>query len=663
MKSTYYIKLLLLATITIATACASVQTSKVDSEGTSSNPILFSLKNGMDVYSEEFEYAYQKNNFNNDKANTREDIKEYLNLYVIFKQKVQSAQDLGMDTSKTFLDEFSGYRESLANSYINSKDLTDKLIKEAYERYKEEVKASHILILTPNQEDTLAAYQKIDSVRQLAINGADFTALAKEYSEDPSAVSNGGDLGFFTSMRMVYPFETAAYNTPVGEISKITKTEFGYHLIKVTDRRSSQGKLSTSHIMIRTNPKDTEEKKEIARNKIFEIQDQLNNGVDWGLLCKQFSEDQNSRNKSGKLTPFGAGQMPPTFSQAAFQLEKPGDISDPITSPYGWHIIKLDEKLPIESYDQMKSKIKNHISRDERVAITQKALINKLKKENSFIQIEPNLNFDEIDSTLLVGQWKNPTLAEKATLFTIGNAKYSKQDFYTYVSGSQKPVRGKSLNAYRNQLYDKYVEASLMQYEKDHLADKNPEYRMLVKEYWEGILLFNLMNEKVWDKAVKDTIGLETFFKKNSDQYKWEDRVRATVYNAANKEIIDQLEALDLNDSTKSNSAELLTKFNDKSDLNLKIEERTYEKMDLDVLTKIPWELGKHVVAMDGRHYLVNIEEVIPAKSKTLKECKGLVISDYQGELEKEWVKTLQNQYPHKINEPIWNKTIKRLEK
>jgi len=620
----------------------------------------------MTVYADEFEYAYQKNNFNNDQANTKKDIEEYLDLYIIFKQKVQAAESLGMDTTNAFLTEFNSYKESLANSYINSKSLTEKLLQEAYDRYKEEVSAAHILIRTTDEEDTLAAYHKIDSVRQLAISGEDFNNLAKSYSEDPSAAKNGGELGYFTSMKMVYPFESAAYNTPVGEISEIVRTRFGYHILYVKDRRNSQGKLSASHIMIRTTPNDNAEKQESSRNKILEIHDQLNNGVSWEQLCKQFSEDQNTRNKGGKLPPFGTGQMPPSFSQAASDLQEVGEYSDPITTPFGWHIIKLDGKLPIESYEKMKPTIKNHISRDERVAITQKALVKKLKIENGFVEFTlKNKIIGKIDSTVLIGKWHyNSSAEDSLVLFKIGTAQYSKKNYYEYVGKSQKSTRGKTISSYASQLYDKYVEASLLQYEKDHLAEKNVEYKMLVKEYWEGILLFNLMNEKVWEKAVEDTIGLNNYFAKNQNNYMWESRSEGTIYNGSTSQIIDEIEKLlKTNDTTALKRDILLKKYNTPSDLSLKIDQEFFEKSDHEILNLVTWQTGVQKVTHEGRFYLVNINAIIPSQPKKLKECKGLVIADYQEILEKEWVNTLKQKYPAVINRKVWNNTLTKLEK
>lgn len=654
------------STFLITIGCSTIQTSKTDSADSNVSKELFQLKNGMSVYADEFEYAYQKNNFNNDKANTKKDIEEYLDLYVIFKQKVQAAESLGMDTTDAFLTEFNSYKESLANSYINSKDLTEKLIQEAYDRYTEEISAEHILIRITSEEDTIVAYYKIDSIRQLALKSSEFATLAKAYSEDPTASKNGGDLGYFTSMRMVYPFESAAYNTPVGGISPIVRTKFGYHILHVKDRRASQGKISASHIMIRTTPKDNTEKQEIARNKIFEIHDQLNNGVDWKQLCKQFSEDQNTKNKAGKLPPFGTGQMPPTFAQAASDLQEKGQYSDPITTPFGWHIVKLDDILPIESYDKMKPTIKNHISRDERVAITQQALVKKLKIENDFIDYSGNKNnLGKLDSTFLTGKWAYNTSAEDSlTLFKIGNKKFNKQDAYEYLASKQKPVRGRSIKSYATQLYNKFVEESLIQYEKDHLAEKNVEYKMLVKEYWEGILLFNLMNDKVWEKAVEDTTGLNAYFERNRLKYIWESRVNATIYNASSSTTIDEITTMiEQKDSISLSNEVLSKKYNASSDLSLKIEEEFFEKDDREILKLAKWQSGIQKINHENRFYLINVVEMIPSQSKKLKECKGLVIADYQEVLEKKWVKSLNQQYPATINKINWNNTLSKLEK
>jgi peptidyl-prolyl cis-trans isomerase SurA len=646
----------------LTTACSAIQSSTTSPTNSSE---LFSLADGMSVDPEEFEYAYQKNNFNNDKANTKKDIEEYLDLYIIFKQKVQEAKSLGKDTTNEFLTEFNSYKESLANSYINSNDLTEKLIKEAYDRYREEISAAHILIRTINDEDTLTAYHKIDSIRQLVLKGDDFTELAKVYSEDPSAAKNGGDLGYFTSMRMVYPFESAAYNTPVGEVSQVVRTKFGYHILFIKDRRSSQGKISASHIMIRTTPKDNAEKQEIARNKIFEIHDQLNNGVEWNQLCKQFSDDNNTKNKAGKLAPFGSGQMPPSFSQAAFDLQEKGQFSDPITTPFGWHIVKLDEIVPIESYGKMKPQIKNHISRDERVAITQKALVTKLKSQNGFLNLSKgSSSLNKLDSTLLIGKWEYNTSPEDSLpLFKINSTVYTSRQAYEYMVKKQKSVRGKSIKSYANQIYNKYLEESLIQYEKDHLAEKNVEYRMLVKEYWEGILLFNLMNEKVWEKAVKDTLGLQAYFTNNQNKYNWESRLNASIYDASSEAILAEISTMiDKQDTVSLESESLLNKYNSTSGLSLKVEEEYFENDDHEILKLIKWENGIQKVSHQGRFYLINVLEVIASQPKKLKECKGIVIADYQEVLEKDWVKILKEKYPANINKRVWNQTLSKLE-
>ena len=660
------LKVTVLTALLFTIGCSTLLTKKIGVTDSNSFNELFKLKGGMSITANEFEYAYEKNNFNNDQINNKANIEEYLNLYILFKQKVQAAQSLGMDTTNEFLTEFNSYRESLTNSFINHEDFTDKLIKEAYDRYKEEISAAHILISTPNDTDTLVAYQKIDSIRQLALKGDDFISLATKYSEDPTAAKNGGDLGYFTSMIMVYPFESAAYSTPVGQVSSIVKTKYGYHIIYVKDRRASKGKVSVSHIMIKTTSNDDAEKQKIAHNKIFEIHDQLNSGLAWEQLCQQFSEDDNTKNKAGKLSPFSTGQTYSTFSQAAFDLQEKGQYSDPVKTPFGWHILKLDSILPIESYDKMKPVIKNRVSRDERLVITQQARIKKFKNKNGFIPYASEKDaFDKIDSTLLTGKWVYNTSSEDMlTLFKIGNNNYIRKDAYAYMADQQKPVKGKKLHAYISQLYNEYIEESLLQYERERLAEDNIEYKMLVKEYREGILLFNLMNEKVWRKAVEDTVGINNYFEKNKSKYSWGSRVNAAIYNASSKEIIEEIAILlNQKDSLSSESETLLKKYNVSSDLILNIEQGLFEKQDHEILKSIQWQMGMERINREGRFYLVDVKEVVPSTAKKIEECKGIVISDYQQVLEKNWKKLLEQQHPAIINQDVWTRTLMKLEK
>jgi peptidyl-prolyl cis-trans isomerase SurA len=535
------ISFLVITTLMLFSACKSTKKS------VTTEPVIETI-GGTPVFVSEFSYVYNKNNATNPDAYTKENINEYLNLYTNFKLKVKEAEAMGLDTSASFKKELEGYRKQLAQPYLTEKSLTDQLTKEAYERMKEEINASHILItVSPDAEpkDTLAAYNKLMDIRKRALNGENFEKLAVEYSQDPSAKQNKGNLGYFTAMQMVYPFESAAYNTKKGEISMPVRTRFGYHLIKVNDRRKSMGQVKVAHIMVRATTGLSASDSIAAKQKIDEIYSKLKAGEDWSTLAAQFSDDASSKNKNGELPWFSAGRMIPTFEEAAFALQKPGDFSSPIQTPYGWHIIKLLEKKELETFQQMEANIKSKVSKD-RSEINKAALIRRLKKENNFIEYPKGLDaaLAMADSSLLQGSFKKTADAKNnQPLFEINKKKYTVNDFFSYIKDKQKVRRNATPTQYMRVLYNDYVNDQLIAYEEAHLGEKYPDYRMLVKEYRDGILLFQLMDEKVWSKAIEDTAGLKNFFNKNRDKYKWDYRAHATIFNLADKTSIDKLKS------------------------------------------------------------------------------------------------------------------------
>ena len=524
---------------------------KTPNKTTKSNDPVIETIGTNPVYSSEFSYVYNKNNAGSTDAYSTASVNDYLKLYTNFKLKVKEAEEMGLDTSKSFKKELDGYKRQLAQPYLTEKGLTDKYTKEAYERMKEEINASHILIMVgPDADpaDTLAAYKKIMDIRQKALKGESFEKLAQEYSQDPSAKSNKGNLGYFTALQMVYPFETAAYNTKVGEISMPVRTKFGYHIIKVNNRRPSQGQVKVAHIMIRATTGLPAADSLEAKQKIDEIYSKLKQGEDWNQLAAQFSDDVNSKNKGGEITTWiAAGKMGiPSFEEAALALQKPGDISAPVQTPYGWHIIKLLEKKGLEPFSALELTIKSKVSKD-RADVNKQALIQRLKKEDNFVEYPSNAEKAALraDSSLLKGTAKFTTDPKNnPILFTINSAKYTQNDFFTYVTKNQKSQKNTTPAKYMRSLYKDYQNESIYTYEENHLQDKYPDYRMLVKEYRDGILLFQLMDDKVWSKAIEDTAGLKKFFNEHRENYKWKERAHATIYNANNQQTLDQVKAL-----------------------------------------------------------------------------------------------------------------------
>lgn len=530
-----------------ALSCKSTEQPSPAEASSSSEPVLFTVQNDPTTL-QEFLYVYNKNNFSRDTvALPADDLREYLKLYINFKLKVQEAKDAGMHTQQAFLHELEGYKEQLAKPYLTESTVTEQLVKEAYDRLGTEVSASHILIgLKPDAApaDTMAAYQKIMKLRDQVLKGEDFETLARKHSEDPSAAMNGGKLGYFTALQMVYPFENAAYNTAEGEVSIPVRTNFGYHLLKVHDKRPSQGKVKVAHIMIRTPEAASPEEINRAKEKADEIYQKLQEGVDWNHLAAQFSEDRSTKSSGGELDWFGTGQMVPSFEAAAFAMEEEGEISEPVQTPYGWHIIKLIDTEPLAPFEELEEELQTRISRDSRAQLQEAALLARLSKENKLEEKKATFQMlmDKAEEVLAAGGYSPDSTEASKVLFSLQQETYTVGDFAHWLKENGRPANNASPQQHLRLLYERWRKDELLAYEKAHLPEKYDDYRLLVQEYHDGILLFQLMDEKVWTKALEDTAGLRTFFQANRDRYQWKERVTGTVFSAADKEILHKVE-------------------------------------------------------------------------------------------------------------------------
>ncbi|WP_045689275.1 peptidylprolyl isomerase [Hymenobacter sp. AT01-02] len=550
-------RFLLAGTAAAALLAAGCQTTKPTTAA--KQPVVETLGTTA-VPASEFAYVYRKNNSSAPEYGTKASVTEYLDLYTNFKLKVLEAEQRGLDTTQAFKRELDGYKQQLAQPYLTEKSVTDKLVREAYDRMSKEINASHILIrVQPDADpkDTLAAYQKVTALRQRVTGGEDFGKVARETSEDPSARENGGKLGYFTAMQMVYPFESVAYSTPAGQVSQPVRTRFGYHIIKVNDVRPAQGEIKVAHLMIRATPGMPKADSVTVKKKVDELYSRLTQRKEnWEKLVAQFSEDAGSAANGGELPPFGTGRMIPSFEEAAFKLQKPGDLSAPVQTPYGWHIIRLIEKQPIPTFEAMEPTLKSKVSKDSRSELNRAAFLKRVRTENNFSENQAAKDYvlSRADTALVNGRFKytapaTPAKGKKATgdaqtLFTIQGKPYPVSDFLTYVQSNQKPRAGSDARFTMQQLYDQYVDQSLTEFEKANLETKYEDYRMLVKEYRDGILLFQLMDEKVWSKAIEDTVGLQKFFAANQAKYQWEPRVQATVISAATPALRTQVQQL-----------------------------------------------------------------------------------------------------------------------
>ena len=621
------------------------------------DPTLLRIDN-KEVTRSEFETIFKKNN--KDTLITKEDLDEYMELFINFKLKVLEAEELGKDTIDSFVNELKGYRDQLAAPYLVDKATTDSLLRQAYDRMQYEVRAAHILVkvgLEASPEDTLAAFNKIKGIKkEVAKNPDSFEDVARQKSEDPSAQSNGGDLGYFTSLQMVYPFENLVYNTAIGEVGGPVRTKFGYHLVKVIDKRPARGKVKVAHIMVRSEEGDPEDVKVSSKKRIDEVYEKLASGEDFSELAKKYSDDRSSAAKGGELPPFGAGKMVAEFEEAAFAIKNNGEIAGPVKSPYGWHIIKLVERIPLQSFDQMKKDLERRIGRDSRSNLSKQSFIDARKKEYGFVEDKRQLKpfYQELDSLYFRAAWSPSDELQNAdaVLFTLDGNEFTQNDFLKYLQLRMRPRRAEMhVNQFVLDSYDDFVTKSIMDYENSKLEDKYPEFKALMNEYRDGILLFDLTDEKVWSKAVKDTVGLEAFYEANKDQFMWEERADYEIYTVDNEDTAKSVEKL----LKKGKSLETIKeKFSSDSALKLKIDSGLAQKDENPVLSKIEWSEGlSDLIDDEGQLKLVRINQIRAPEPKGFDEARGIITAAYQTKLEEDWVEELREKHTIEVDTEV----------
>ncbi len=611
--------------------------------------VLLSIDDEI-ITKNEFLRFYQKNKINLTTGETIP-VDEYLELFINFKLKVIEAKNQGLDTTQEFINEFKGYKKELSRPYLLDPEKLDELVEEAYHRMQYEVRASHILVrvkpdATP--EDTAYAYKKAVNIKKRILRGEPFHIVAKGSSDDPSVKNNAGDLGYFTVFQMVYPFESAVYNLNVDEISYPVKTRFGYHIIKLTDKKEARGLIKTAHIMLSASGKNDAEKKEL----INEVYHRLRQGEDFAKLAKEYSDDKGSARNGGELPWFGVGQMVQEFENAAFNLKSNGDISKPVKTNYGWHIIKrIDRKEP-KSFEIIKDDIRRKVINDRRSLMAKKALIEKLKEEYHFKEKKVNLPvfFDTTENAFVYNElyfeWEN-NLTD--TLFTFANKKVSVKEFESFIK--QKKGRQNITPFQYNILYEDFVDQEILQFEESQLEQKHPEYKYLLKEYYEGMLLFEIMDQEVWSKAINDTSGLKKYYNNHKENYMWDERWSGSIYYCKNHEVYRKVKK-EINKrrfGRRVTNNDLLEKFNKETEV-LKIETGLFNKGENNIIDEMVWEKSSN--ENENLLILIKGEEVKPA-IKPFNEAKGLVISDYQEYLEKKWVEKLRSKYNIQINNQV----------
>ena len=608
----------------------------------------------------DFEHIFLKNN--RDSVITEAALDEYMELFINFKLKVQAAEALGMDTVETFQKELAGYRTQLARPYLTNNELLDELVRQAWERKQEEVRARHILVscsAQANRADTMKAWKRANAMRTRILNGEDFeaVALSKAGSDDPSVRDNGGDLGWFSAFQMVYPFEEAAYTTAVGDLSSIVRTRYGYHFLEVTGRRDARGEIRAAHIMIRTKEGADDATLKTAEERINSIHDLLGKGIPWEELALKMSEDASTASKAGELPWFGTGKMVEEFENAAFGLTEDGQFSAPFKTSYGWHIVKRLEYRAPATFEASKRELQKKVSRDSRSELTRASFLENLKAEYNYTSNATAIKSlkriaAKQDSVFFPGHplANVPSKTAAATLLTIGDESARVADFVDYLN----IVKIRNAEAGANTVIDEQLtswsDKLLLDYEDARLESKHDDFRLLMEEYHDGILLFELTDEKVWSKAVKDTAGLEAYHAAHVGDFMWGMRAEVDIFTCADEKAVKAArkavkKGKDLVTFQRDYNAENGNSITLTSGRFSEGANTWGDKVLADAAAGALTEKAPVFATYEGggdETVLVHVGAVRLPEPKTLAEARGQVIAAYQDHLEAEWVEALR---------------------
>ncbi|MDO5981797.1 peptidylprolyl isomerase [Flavivirga spongiicola] len=615
------------------------------------------------VYTSEFLRVYNKN-LDLVQDESQKDVDEYLTLFTNYKLKLKEARALGFHEKPSYKRELASYKKQLTKSFMTDAKVTDAMVEEAYERISYDVKAAHILVkvdANASAKDTLIAYNNILKLRNRTLNEG-FEVVRKEVHNGQTVF--GESLGYFSGFRMVYKFETAAFNTNVGEISKPFRTRFGYHIVHVLDKRKSRGERTVAHIMVAEKKVGAlAEKPEV---RIQDIYKKINQGEDFDVLAKQFSDDKSSASKGGVLKPFSSGQLgSQEFEDVAFGLKKVNDVSEPFKTKYGWHIAKLIAKKPIPEFKAIRPELEEKVKRDDRSKLIDEALYASLKTKYNIKKGQPALDYFEsiLNDDYYKRVWKLPgDFSENKPLVKIGKKQFLYKDFGHYLLKTQRiGVQRTSIRLIVLSRYDDFLNYHLIKYQEDNLETENEEFAHIINEYRDGLLLFDLMEKTIWNAAKTDSIGIQDFYKVHKSKYILPQRIDAIVASSSKQKILKKVAKL-LDQGMALDQIKRLVNSKDKVEVMFTSGIMDAEHQALPKSFQFKKGISK-IYNHNGAFVIVQVKDVLQKTNQTLEEAKGIVISDYQTFKEENWLKDLGNKYKIKINQEALNKIKNQIKK
>lgn len=595
-------------------------------------------------------------------------VDEYLQQFIVFKLKVADAINEGYDTTRAFKTELEGYRNQLAQNYLNDTGVKEKLLQQAYQRSLTEVNAWHVLVSIPpdaSPEDTLRAWKKAIDIRERIITGEPFEIVARSASDDPSALTNGGNLGYFSVFQMITPFEDAAYRLKTGSVSQPVRTAFGYHIIKVTDRRPSKGRIRVAHIMKNSPPGTGEADAKKAENEINSVYEMLSEGASFSDLANKYSDHRESAAKGGALDWFGTGEIVNDFSEAAFAIPDTGKWTKPVRTPYGWHIIKLLDRKQPGTFEESRSFLESRINQSYLNSLSRRSFVEKLKKEYNFRINRDIFNWfvRNTDTLVIRGLRKyNRPAMPKGNVYTFAQRGLSAEDFADFIEGRGFRIETKDSVYFIDRSLEIRASNDLIGYEDSQLEKKNPGFRYLMQEFHDGILLFTISEKKIWNSTDADPASMKDYYERHKHQHLTEPGIEAKIYTLKLNGGEKQLESAFRKYSRRRNTDKLLLKkFNRKEDSTLVIVEGRWFRGDDPVVDRLKFETGAQAFMLDNYPSIINVTRIIEPEPKEFNEVWGEMMQGYQDELELKWIEQLKKKYTVKIENPVLAEVKKKL--
>lgn len=623
-----------------------------------SDSLVFSIGD-TPIYKTEFLEQYRKNNQSNI-SNENLSVANYADLYLNFKLKVKAAINQGLDTLPRFIKEYENYRKQLADKYISNGKVTEAMVQETYHRMTNEVNVSHILIsLKPDAKpaDTLEAYNTAIDILKKIDKGESFEELAVKYSKDPSAKKNKGNMGWFKVNKMVYPFETAAYQLDINEVSEPVKTQFGYHIILKNDERPSRGKMKVAHIMKSLKSQDSTYSAENEINKIYK---KLQDGESFKDLAKQFSDHKSSAPSGGELSPFSVGQLNSVkFQDVAFNLNSENPISKPFKTQFGWHIVKYIDDIPVEPLRVIKEDVIRNIKTSNR----SDRLIENIKKD-LMTKYEVSTNYevlstlvDRIDEDILKSKWNyEPEKKDNQIwILKIDDEEFMLSEFLKYIQKQQRILKSKDIESKVNTAIDKFTYAKLISFHNSNLENVSPEFSADIKTYYEGLLLFDIMERKIWKPTQEDSVALKKFYEENPKKFMSKIKMNGILSTSSTKKDIKKIKR-DIDEDSLSN---LRKKYPEAifKDLNqIEIQDPALPK-EINLVVDKP-KIYEH----NNQYLCLYITKIYPEEKLEFKNVKGQVINLLQQEREEDWIAELKLEYDIFINFELIEKLQAQLE-